>query len=41
LRAAEITDKFGNAIKLVQLRNPWGRFEWFGDWGDNSDLWTP
>ena len=26
---------------LVQLRNPWGNFEWQGDWSDHSDLWTP
>jgi calpain-15 len=29
-----------NGIKLVKLRNPWGNFEWQGDWGDNSSLWT-
>ena len=27
--------------KLVCLRNPWGNFEWQGDWSDHSDLWTP
>ena len=24
----------------MKLRNPWG-FEWYGDWSDQSDMWTP
>ena len=27
-------------VKLIQLRNPWGKGEWTGDWSDDSDLWT-
>lgn len=35
-------DAHGRHWQLVKLRNPWGKNgEWNGDWGDNSDLWTP
>lgn len=26
-------------FKFLQLRNPWGKFEWTGAWGDKSPLW--
>lgn len=26
-------------FKLMQLRNPWGSYEWKGDWSDKSKLW--
>eukprot|EP00924_Labyrinthula_sp_SR-Ha-C_P013517 maker-scaffold_5-snap-gene-5.59-mRNA-1 protein AED:0.00 eAED:0.00 QI:257/1/1/1/1/1/3/207/532 len=26
-------------FELLKLRNPWGNFEWKGDWSDDSDMW--
>ena len=26
-------------FRMVQLRNPWGQFEWTGAWSDSSPLW--
>lgn len=28
-----------NINTQVQLRNPWGTFEWDGDWSDKSEQW--
>ena len=41
IAVAEVIDKNKKKVKLVQLRNPWGNFEWMGDWGDTSKCWTP
>ena len=41
IAAADVIDKNGKPVKLVQLRNPWGDFEWHGDWSDRSKCWTP
>lgn len=32
--------RLSNGAKLLYIRNPWGNFEWTGDWGDTSLLWT-
>jgi calpain-15 len=34
----QVKKAFGN--RLLNIRNPWGRIEWQGDWGDRSPLWT-
>ena len=34
IRVAEM-----HGFRLVQLRNPWGRYEWGGEWSDESPLW--
>lgn len=27
-------------VKLVKLRNPWGYYEWIGEWSDSSESWN-
>jgi calpain-15 len=34
----QVVEAKGN--KLLNLRNPWGNFEWDGNWSDSSFLWT-
>lgn len=41
LSCAIVKDKKKKDVRLVQLRNPWGHFEWNGNWGDKSSCWTP
>ena len=41
IAAEEVTDRDGNSHKICKLRNPWNKFEWKGDWGDESSCWTP
>ncbi|CAI2382511.1 unnamed protein product [Moneuplotes crassus] len=30
----------GLGVKLLNIRNPWGEFEWNGAWGNESEEWT-
>jgi len=34
------SDRRGNAVRLCQLRNPWGKLSWRGAWSEGSPLWT-
>ncbi|CAG7718380.1 unnamed protein product, partial [Allacma fusca] len=28
-------------LRLMHIRNPWGKYCWKGDWKIDSHLWTP
>jgi hypothetical protein len=40
ISAKKVTDKNGQEVHLVQMRNPWRQGEWKGRFGDKSDEWT-
>ena len=40
VKVVKVVKENGKAVKLVQLRNPWGKGEFEGAWSDNSKLWT-
>ena len=40
LKACIVQDKNGKSCELLLLRNPWGSFEWKGDWSKESPKWT-
>lgn len=41
LDVRDIVNANSVAARVVQIRNPWGKFEWNGEYSDDSNLWTP
>lgn len=41
LDVRDIINSQGNPARVLQIRNPWGKFEWNGEYSDSSNLWTP
>ena len=41
LDVRDIIDARGRPARVIRIRNPWGNFEWQGDFSDTSPLWTP
>lgn len=37
----EMNTMNAGVARLVHIRNPWGEYEWNGNWSDQSSLWTP
>lgn len=40
IEAIEVVLDDGSHEKLLKVRNPWGSYEWTGDWSDDSSKWT-
>ena len=36
----EVDEPSVGSWKMLRVRNPWGKFEWQGDWSDNSEKWN-
>jgi calpain-15 len=40
LDVRNVIDSRGRPRRILQIRNPWGKFEWQGDFSDNSNSWS-
>ena len=47
ISAVQVTERIrgvpkpnGKTFRLLQLRNPWGSYEWKGAWSDKSNMWN-
>jgi hypothetical protein len=38
--SARVKDSNGKEHEICKIRNPWGDYEWSGNWSDESSLWT-
>lgn len=39
LDVQNVIDSKGNPRRILQIRNPWGKFEWNGEFSDGSNSW--
>ncbi len=40
VRVVVVDDVRGPPLRMLQLRNPWGHWEWTGPWSDSSEEWA-
>lgn len=40
LQGSPVKKKQRTTVRLVRIRNPWGKKEWKGEWSASSDQWT-
>ena len=36
----KVVDDIARKKKILKMRNPWGRFEWNGEYAEDAKIWT-